>query len=175
VATVSDRLPEFLSSEDLAALRGLEADLTAKGVPAELASVVARNDAMYSVLDIVEISHQLKREVALAAAVYFALAGKLGLRWLAGQVGGLPSQSHWQSMARAAMRDDLANLQRQLASGVLKQSPDLDDPAALIQAWEKHHDKALARMREVMSDLKSARESDLAMLSVMLRELRVLV
>ena len=30
------------------------------------------------------------------------------------------------------------------------------------------------RMREVMLDLKAARESDLAMLSVMLRELRVL-
>ena len=73
------------------------------------------------------------------------------------------------------MRDDLANLQRQLASGVLKLSPQLEDPAELIQAWEKHHDKALARMREVMADLQSLRESDLAMLSVMLRELRVLV
>ena len=78
-------------------------------------------------------------------------------------------------MARAAMRDDLANLQRQLASGVLKLSNDVNDPVALINTWERHHDKALARMREVMADLKSARESDLAMLSVMLRELRVLV
>ncbi|MCY7387496.1 MAG: NAD-glutamate dehydrogenase, partial [Burkholderiales bacterium] len=175
VATVSDRLPEFLSLEDLTALQESEAKLVGKSVPADLASAAARLDAMYSVLDIVEVSHELKREVPLAAAVYFALAGKLGLRWLAGQVANLPYQSHWQAMARAAMRDDLANLQRQLASGVLKHSPDLTDSAALIQAWEKHHDKALTRMREVMADLKSARESDLAMLSVMLRELRVLV
>ena len=175
VATVSDRLPEYFSPEDLMALQDVEARLVGKGVPTDLASGAARLDAMYSVLDIVEISHELKREVALAAAVYFALAGKLGLRWLAGQVASLPYQSHWQAMARAAMRDDLANLQRQLASGVLKLSPELTDSDALIQAWEKHHDKALTRMREVMADLKSARESDLAMLSVMLRELRVLV
>ena len=175
VATVSQRLPEFLSIEDATAMAGVETKLTGKGVPVDLASLAARLDAMYSVLDIVEISQELKREVALAAAVYFALAGKLGLRWLVGQVARLPFETQWQAMARAAMRDDLANLQRQLAGGVLKLSPELVDPAALIAAWESHHAKALLRMREVMADLKSARDSDLAMLSVMLRELRVLV
>ena len=175
VATVSDRLSEFLSIEDLQALQDTETKLTAKGVPTDLASAVARLEAMYSVLDIVEISAELKREVPLAAAVYFALAGKLGLHWLAGQVTRLPYESHWQAMARAAMRDDLANLQRQLAAGVLKLSTEMNDPGALIEAWEKHQDKALVRMHEVMTDLKLARESDLAMLSVMLRELRVLV
>ena len=175
VATVSQRLPEFLSSEDATAMAEVETKLTGKGVPVDLASLAARLDAMYSVLDIVEISQEMKREVALAAAVYFALAGKLGLRWLVGQVARLPFETHWQAMARAAMRDDLANLQRQLAGGVLKLSPELVDPAALIAAWESHHAKALLRMREVMADLKSARDSDLAMLSVMLRELRVLV
>ncbi|MEQ1515278.1 MAG: NAD-glutamate dehydrogenase domain-containing protein, partial [Usitatibacteraceae bacterium] len=175
VATISARLPEFLSEEDLNALRDAEAKLGADGVPAELASAAARMDAMYSVLDIVEIANESKREVSLAAAVYFALVGKLGMRWLAGQVTKLSSDSHWHAMARAAMRDDVANLQRQLASAVLTLSPEATDPIAMISAWEKHHDKALGRMREVMTDLKSARESDLAMLSVMLRELRVLV
>jgi glutamate dehydrogenase len=175
VATVANRLSKFLSADDAAALSGVETKLTAQGVSPELASLAARLDAMYSVLDIVEVSQELKREVALAAAVYFALAGKLNLRWLAVQVAKLPFDTHWQAMARAAMRDDLANLQRQLAGGVLKLSPEIGDPVALIAAWETHHEKALARMREVMADLKSARESDLAMLSVMLRELRVLI
>jgi glutamate dehydrogenase len=112
--------------------------------------------------------------VELAAEVYFGMAGKLGLRWVAGQIGALPTDSHWQAMARAAMRDDLANLQRQLASAVMRLSPNSQDPAVLISAWESHQAKALERMREVMVDLKAARESDLAMLSVLLRELRVL-
>ena len=175
IATVADRLPEFLSSDDLRALQDTEIKLAAQSVPIDLASVAARLDAMYSVLDIVEISAEFKREVPLAAAVYFSLVGRLGLRWLSGQVSKLPYESHWQAMARAAMRDDLANLQRQLAAGVLKFSPDLNEAGALIETWEKHHHKALARMNEVMADLKLARESDLAMLSVMLRELRVLV
>ena len=78
-------------------------------------------------------------------------------------------------MARAAIRDDLANLQRQLTTGVMVLSPSLDDSAKLIGAWEQHHSKALTRMYEVVDDLKKARETDLAMLSVLLRELRVLV
>jgi glutamate dehydrogenase len=174
VATVSKRLPDLLSPEDLAALSARETNLSAQGVPASLASEIARLDAIYSVLDIVELAKEHNRPVELAAQVYFALVGKLGLRWVAGQVAALPTDSHWQSMARAAMRDDLANLQRQLASAVMRLSPDTDQPAKLISTWESHQAKALERMREVMVDLKAARESDLAMLSVLLRELRVL-
>jgi glutamate dehydrogenase len=133
---------------------------------------------MYSVLDIVETSAEMERPVIVAAAVYFSLAGKLSLNWVAAQVAKLPTESHWQAMARAAMRDDLANLQRLLTESVLQHSPTastVDDAVAAIAAWDQHHAKALAHMHEIMADLKAARESDLAMLSVLLRELRVLV
>jgi glutamate dehydrogenase len=174
VTTVSKHIGKFLLDEDREAMKAVEAKLIEQGVPPALATSVAQLDAMYSVLDIVEISQETKREVELAASVYFALVGKLGLRWVAMQIGALATDTHWQTMARAAMRDDLANLQRQLTHGVLALSPKLTDATALINAWEAHHAVALARMRDVMADLKSARERDLAMLSVMLRELRVL-
>ncbi|MBI3716009.1 MAG: NAD-glutamate dehydrogenase [Betaproteobacteria bacterium] len=174
-ATVSGKLGTLLSGDDLAALQAAEARLTTQGVPAELAAGIARLDAMYSVLDIVEVSRLSGRAVELCAAVYFSLTGRLGLRWVAGRVAALPTDTHWQAMARAAMRDDLANLQRQLTEGVLQLSPKVSTTGSLIGSWETHYDKSLARMREVMDDLKGARESDLAMLSVLLRELRVLV
>jgi glutamate dehydrogenase len=174
VDAVSGGLKTLMSAEDVKALGAGEAKLTAQGVPGALAAVVAKCDAMYAVLDIVEMAHEMKRDVQLAAQVYFALAGKLGLRWVAGEVTKLPFESHWQAMARAAMRDDLANLQRALTESVLKLSPSINERDGLIGAWEKHHEKSLARMREVMDDLRGARETDLAMLSVLLRELRVL-
>ena len=175
IATIAKRLPELLSADDLTALQAAGARLIQQGVPASIASELARQDAMYSVLDIVEISLDTQRPVELAASAYFALVGKLNLRWVASQITALPSDTHWQSMARAAMRDDLANLQRQLTTGVIALSPALNDATGLIAAWESHHAKALARMNEVVDDLTKARETDLAMLSVLLRELRVLV
>jgi glutamate dehydrogenase len=175
VTTISKRLGEFLIDADREAMKAAETKLVQQGVPVTLAAGVAQLDAMYSVLDIVEISQETKRGVELAAAVYFSLVGKLDLRWVATQIGALATDTHWQTMARAAMRDDLANLQRQLTHGVLALSPKLNDVGTLISAWETHHALPLARMREVMVDLKQARERDLAMLSVLLRELRVLL
>jgi glutamate dehydrogenase len=175
VATVQTELNNLLSADDRRALEVNEARLAEQGVPAPLAAAVARADAMYAALDVVEVSTTLARPVSLSAAIYFALAGKLSLRWVASQVSSLPTDTHWQSMARAAMRDDLANLQRQLTESVLKLSPHATDEKTAIAVWEAHHDKAVARMRDVMEDLKAARERDLAMLSVLLRELRVLV
>lgn len=174
VSNVSTRLNDYVSAEDREALKAAEARYESKGVPHALAAIIARSESVYAALDIVELSHQLKRLVPLAAAVYFAMTGRLSLRWLASRVTALPTNSHWQSMARAAMRDDLSNLQRQLTESVLRLSPNADSADAAIGAWETHHAKALARMHEVMDDLRQARETDLAMLSVMLRELRVL-
>ena len=174
VATISKRLQHLLSPQDLEALKAGQARLEGQGVPAALAGEVARLDAMYSVLDIVENAQELDRPVELAAQVYFALAGKLDMRWISAQVSALQSNTHWRAMARAAMRDDLANLQSQLTAGVLRLSPSVSDPLKLTAAWEAHQEKALAHMREVQADLKLTRVCDLAMLSVLLRELRML-
>ena len=175
VSAVETQLPALLSSEDNAALQASTTGMTTLGVPAAVAAAVARCDAIYAALDIVEASTLMNRPVAVAAAVYFSLVGKLSLRWVGAQVATLPTDSHWQAMARAAMRDDMANLQRQLTESVLKLSPAATNADVAIAAWETHHTKALARMQDVMQDLQAARECDLAMLSVLLRELRVLV
>ncbi|MCA3020353.1 MAG: NAD-glutamate dehydrogenase, partial [Rhodocyclaceae bacterium] len=177
VASVGGQLEKLLAAEDAATLQQKHDHLVAEGVPSVLANAIARTDAMYSVLDIVEASSDLNRPVEVAAAVYFTLTGKLSLNWVAAQVSKLPTDSHWQAMARASMRDDLANLQRQLTESVLQLSPDansLDGAHQALAAWETHHAKALAHMYEVMGDLMAARDTDLAMLSVLLRELRVL-
>ncbi|WP_394780415.1 NAD-glutamate dehydrogenase [Undibacterium sp.] len=164
----------YLAEEDLNACQAAQNTLAEQGVPEQVAQTIARLDNMYALLDVVETSHESGRPVELAAALYFKLGGKLGLRWVASQISKLPSDTHWQTMARAAMRDDLASLQRQMTAGILAHSPDLKDPDALLAAWEEHSGKALVRVNEVMTDVKAARESDLAMLSVLLRELRML-
>ena len=174
VSAVAKSLPQVLSADDLAHVAARETGLAALAVPPALAARIARLDAMYAVLDIVELAAESKREVALVATLYFDLVGKLNLRWLAAQITKLPSDTQWQAMARSAMRDDLANLQRQLAARVLALSPAIARAPALVQAWEANQELPLKRMRDVMIEISGARETDLAMLSVLLRELRVL-
>ena len=115
------------------------------------------------------------RSITCVTRVYFALADQINAPWLREQIGLLPSHTHWQTLARAALRDDLAERLRSLTAAVLSLTPGADEPAALMAAWEEAHRSALARVRQVLAEMQTAKSSDLAMLSVSLREVRNLV
>ena len=174
VAVVRQKLDNLLAPDELAAVQASERRLTDAGVPAAIAGQVARLDPLYAVLDIVDLANEADRSVELVAAIYYALAGRLETVWIARQVGSLPSDTHWQIMARAAMRDDIGALQRQVTLGALRHAPEARDLDAVLADWSAYHAKTLARIGEVLGDLRAARDTDLAMLSVLLRELRQL-
>ncbi len=146
-----------------------------KAVPRELAQRVASLDALYAALDIVEVASASARTAEAVAAVYFSLGGRLELSWLRKQIGGLPADSHWQTLAQTALRDDLASLQRALAAEVLRHNPKEHASDTLIGDWELRKRAGLERCRQVLSDLHTASGLDLSMLSVALRELRSLI
>ena len=133
---------------------------------------LVRFDPLYSALDIAEIATETKRSVGEVAGVYFVVGGRLNLSWLHKQIGGLPADSHWQALAKAALRDEFSGLQRELTSLVLKLGPPARVPDALINEWEAENKSAFDRSRQLFADLQSAGDLDLSMLSVALRELR---
>jgi glutamate dehydrogenase len=78
----------------------------------------------------------------------------------------------WQTLAKAALRDDLAGMLRALAADALRTDALASDPAALIITWKTRNSFLYERFRQVLSDLRAAESPDLAMLSVAMRELR---
>src|SRR5205814_1927813 len=110
-------------------------------------------------------------------------AGRLILRaslWFLrnrSHLGMLSADNHWQTLAKAALRDDLASMLRALSADALRASASRDDaspsdPAALITAWKARNSVLYERFRQVLADLRSSESLDLAMLSVAMRELR---
>jgi len=170
VAALSGKLDALLTEGDKADNLKQEQSYAAAGVPAELARRVARIDALYAVLDIVEIGSEYSQTSDAVSAVYFSLVGKLELRWFNSKITALPSDTHWQALARNAMRDDLSSLQRQLTTAVVKGGG--KDAAAMLAAWEQMTALPRARLGGMVADLKAGPALDLAMLSVVLRELR---
>ncbi len=154
------------SQLDIAVVRWTQA-----GVPQEIALRVAALDTLYAALDIVEIAEGSHRPVETVAGVYFQLSSKLGLAWLRDRISKLPGDSHWQTLAKGSMRDDLAGLQRTLAGNVLANGQD-NDPRALVAAWEARSRETMDRASRLLGELRAAPAPDLAMLSVGLRELR---
>jgi glutamate dehydrogenase len=114
-----------------------------------------------------------KKRVESVAALYFALVGELELRWFADRITQLPTDTSWQALARNALRDDLSSQQRALASTVAKLS-DSTDPEKMLAVWKERYAPAIARLKAMVEELKRQGTLDLAVLSVLLRELRTL-
>ncbi|MFT4217409.1 MAG: NAD-glutamate dehydrogenase [Micropruina sp.] len=93
--------------------------MTAQGVPQRLAEEVAQDAYSHFALAIVEIAQARQAPVMTVAEVAFGLADRLGLDQLHDTVVALPQHDRWETMARAALRDDLLGVHGALTSAVL--------------------------------------------------------
>jgi glutamate dehydrogenase len=170
-----DRLAPALTAlrsrlEPLALNSARVAEWIAAGVPMELATRVAVSDALHDALDIAEIAEATGRDLAEVTELHFDLGVKLGLQRLQQQIDALPGDSYWENLAKIALGDDLAGLQRFVALEVLSQSK--DDIGAMLHAWEAENQVELDGARRMLAELGDTKAPDLAMLSVALRKLR---
>jgi len=126
-------------------------------------------EALYAALDVAELAETTHRALDEVAEVHAGVGAQLGLTRLRAQINGLPADSYWQSLAKAALGDDLAGLQRAIALDAVNQ--DAEGAAARLAAWESRNGAALERARRLLAEFGD-KGADLAMLSVALRELR---
>jgi glutamate dehydrogenase len=167
-------LPDVLSGLNREQFTERRADLEAGGVPTELAHRVASMQSLLSVFDIVVDTGLTGSEQPVVTRVYFDIAARLGLDWLRDRILELPRTDRWQSLARAALRDDLYRLHRSLTREILLSAVEFNaaDP---IEDWLERNATAVERADTVLADVKASREYDTTTLPVVLRELRSLV
>ena len=161
VEKVMAELPQLMTGRELAAYETRRSALTDKGVPEELASRVAVFPPAYMILGIVETAARDERDPLDVARKHFEVGERLGLPLLVSRILALPRTDRWQTMARAALRDDLHTVHAQLTS---------EELAGNVPA-EKDIAKAVKTLEEICTD----EDSDLARLSVALRVVRTLL
>jgi glutamate dehydrogenase len=164
---VAALLPGVLSPDGHRVHRALAAELVGDGVPGELAGRVAGFEELFSALDIVDVANARNHPVDAVAATYFSLEDRLELRWLRDRVNELPRDNRWQTLARLALRDDLYGQIRDITAEAL-----VCDGS---DRWLDRKAAAVARVRQVLADIRAAGTFDLATLSVALRETQALV
>ncbi len=111
--------------------------------------------------------------MALTAQVHAGVGERLGLARMRQQFELRPTESYWQGLARLALGDDVTDLQRSIALEALGHGD--GDAGAVLDRWEQGNRQALERAQRLLVELQETPGSDLAMLSVALRELRNLV
>jgi len=172
VENLRAELSGLLDADSRAQVDTLAEGFTSRGVPEPLARAVASSELLFAALDIVEIAGRARVPEMHVATVYFALAEALHLPWLRACIGKLSGVGHWRALARAAMRDDLAGLQRTLTAQVVAGVGTGSTPQELIAAWCEAHASALGRAQRLLAELRAGPAPDQSMLAVALRELR---
>ncbi|MCW2848677.1 MAG: NAD-glutamate dehydrogenase [Marmoricola sp.] len=161
VEKVMAELPSLMVGRELEAFTERRDALIGKGVPEDLAVRVAVCPPAYMLLGVIETAAREERDPLEVARVHFEVGERLGLPLLVSRILALPRQDRWQTMARAALRDDLHAVHAQLSAQELAGHP----PS------EKDTTQAVATLQEICSD----EDTDLARLSVALRVVRSLL
>ncbi len=174
VATIGSGLPKLLTGRDLAGFEERCDSFGARGVPLELAERVAAMVPAYSTFDIVEIASGTGRGVEEVAEVYFDLADRLQITRLRERIIALPKDDRWNTMARAALRDDLYAAHAALTGDVLVVSGS-GTPEERLAVWTERNASAVARARQTLSEIWESERFTVATLSVALRAIRTLV
>jgi glutamate dehydrogenase len=172
---VMGALPDVLTGRELAAYEARRQALVDSEVPEELASKVAVLQPAYSILGIVETARRDEIDPLEVARVHFALGERLGLPALVSRVLALPREDRWQTMARAALRDELHGVHAQLTAQVLAGTSSEEPVPVRIADWEEEDEVVVSRAVATLDEICADEHADLARLSVGLRVVRSLL
>ncbi|WP_435243678.1 NAD-glutamate dehydrogenase [Streptomyces cucumeris] len=175
VAEVRAQLPKLLRGADIEWHQRILDELTAAGVPEDLATRVAGFSSAFPTLDIVAIADRTGKEPLAVAEVYYDLADRLRISQLMDRIIELPRADRWQSMARVSIREDLYAAQAALTSDVLSVGNGGSTPEQRFKAWEQKNAAILQRARTTLDEIQSSETFDLANLSVAMRTMRTLL
>jgi glutamate dehydrogenase len=172
---LSDALPEILVDAERGEWDAAVESLVSEGVPEPLAERIARLQALFAALDVVEVAGQTARPVDDVGALHFLIGGRLHLHWLSDRIAELPRSNRWEAMARAALRDDLFSLHADLTLDVLSEARPDGDPGTRLDDWMAANAHPVERCMGILSDIRTTATHDLTTLPVALREVRNLI
>ncbi|GLX53496.1 NAD-glutamate dehydrogenase [Streptomyces hygroscopicus subsp. hygroscopicus] len=175
VEQVWQQLPKLVRGADLEWYQHVYDELSAAGVPDELATRVAGFSSAFPALDIVSVADRMGKEPLDVAEVYYDLADRLGITQLMDRIIELPRNDRWQSMARASIREDLYAAHAALTADVLAVGNGTSSPEQRFTAWEQRNAPILSRARTTLEEIRGSDSFDLANLSVAMRTMRTLL
>ncbi|MFZ5847709.1 MAG: NAD-glutamate dehydrogenase [Actinomycetota bacterium] len=175
VQRLTGELPDMLTGAEREAYDHRHDELVEAGVPEDLARRVAVMPPAYAVLGIVDTAHREELDPLEVCRLHFELGERLSLPALARRVLALPRKDRWQTMARAALRDELHSVHVQLTGQVLAATSPEDSVSERVSEWEAREQTAVSRAVSTLEEICADDRADLARLSVGLRVVRTLL
>lgn len=181
VADLMGQMPDLVLGEQRELFERWRSGLESDGVPAEVAREAAILPFCYPLLTVVENARRADLDPVLVTKVHLSLGEHLKLTTLILRILDLPRTDRWQTMARAALRDDLYSVHATLTSQVLERTKDGQDDASdeavaeRIGQWQDEDAVVVERAVETLKQICDDDKADLARMSVGLRVVRSLL
>jgi glutamate dehydrogenase len=174
IQSLGSKLPALLPDALHDQWQAAKDELVAMGAPESLAETLSSCEYLYDFLGIISVSNTLDKDITVVASSFFALAEKLELDDFSDHLEKkMPTATHWQSLARESLRDDLEWQQRQLTQNMLGSinACDADAVQAKVDDWLGEQEVLTARWKHMITELNSHNDGDISMLSIAIREL----
>ena len=172
VSAVSGQLAELLGEEDCAWLGGRVTWLQEAQLPQMLAETCAGLRYLYYVLFMVSVANEYQFTVTDVASIFFALEDYLCLPWLRERIRQLPVNDLWQRKVQSSLKDQLDRTLNDNCIHVLTHSQ--GKPEERLKRWLEKNAELIDRWKVTVREIQSAREQNLAMLSVAIQELSLI-
>jgi len=147
--------------------------LIGAGVPEPLARAHAVRPEQRYAPDMVWVAGATGRPIEEVAEVFFEVGAELRLDWMETELERVPATSRMQRWALQAVREDAAQVRRELAGGVLAET-DSGTASERVQAFLAERAAARRRLEGFLRSLSREGEPDLAGLTLAVRQLRTL-
>lgn len=152
-------------------LNDLKDHFSKEGISDEISSRLAITRAIYTALNIIEVSTLHHFDLIKAAQVYFDAGSVFHLVWFRDQIAADRREGHWNTLSRLTLRDELDGLQRLLTVVILKSYKKEKDAQSLVERWAKNNPFIMQRWENILELLYAAPNVEYAMFFVALREL----
>ncbi len=153
VKELGSALESLLSTERKVRIERMMAELTGKGVPADLARDIARLELLALAPEITEIAQETGRSTAQAAQAFFAIGDAFKLAELAAKTAMLAPSDYFDRLALASASNQILAAQHVFTRDVLRAAPDKSpDIAAWLAAKGERHARAQASLSQIAMD-----------------------
>jgi glutamate dehydrogenase len=167
---VAGLLPEEYRAQERS---DLDALMTG-GFPPSLAQALASLGRTADLLEIDQIATDMETPLEITAEVYYRVEELVDLEWIRQSLREAAGEDRWERRAAEGLSGALVYARRQLTRNVLLCREGGGDVQHCLGEYAEQHVERLDRLRRLIDDIRSARQTSLAALVVVTRELDAL-
>jgi len=152
-------------------LKSITEEFMQHGLSKELAHRVATCRAIYTALNIIEVSSTCHFDLVKTAEIYFAAGERIGLLWFRDQIANDSREGHWNVLARLTLRDELDFAQRALTISILSSKNKNLSSEELIENWAEKNTLALSKWDDFLAEMHASNSVEYTLFFIAIREL----